>query len=384
MLHEAKNRHAGRHHAFTLVELLVVIAIIGILIALLLPAVQAAREAARRSQCKNNLKQLGLACQNHLNAYKAFPSGGWGWHWVGDPDRGYGPNQPGGWTYSLLSFIEGNNIRNLGKGLPYGTGTGRKYDALSQMQLQSSSTFVCPTRRAQPAGPIWDPAIYNVNTSLITWSTPPSLGGARSDYAGNAGTTLGVANSPASPASCCGGGPDAGVDQSPTYDAVASYFKTTAAHWYWNVATGVIYGRSNVTIKKIPDGLTKTYLIGEKSLQPQQYDPSTLSNSANRNWGDDQSMYQGYDFDSARWCYNSYPSAPTTPPAANDRSWTPIQDRNDPDLNHWGILQFGSPHTSAGLFVMCDGSVQAISYNLDGVTHFKLGNRIDGMSVQLP
>src|SRR5262249_46784450 len=132
--------------AFTLVELLVVIAIIGILIALLLPAVQAAREAARRSQCKNNLKQLGLACQNHLNSQRAFPSGGWGWHWVGDPDRGYGTNQPGGWTYSLLSFIEGDTTRNLGKGLPYGTGVGKKYDALSQMQLQSSSTFVCPSR----------------------------------------------------------------------------------------------------------------------------------------------------------------------------------------------------------------------------------------------
>ena len=75
---------------FTLVELLVVIAIIGILIALLLPAIQAAREAARRSQCKNNLKQMGLAAQNHLSTQKCFPSGGWGFLWVGDPDRGYG------------------------------------------------------------------------------------------------------------------------------------------------------------------------------------------------------------------------------------------------------------------------------------------------------
>src|SRR5262245_65887753 len=103
-----------RRNAFTLVELLVVIAIIGILVALLLPAIQAARESARRSKCANNLRNLATAALNHHDTAKFYPTGGWGWWWTGDPDRGFGRSQPGGWTFSLLPFTEEESIYTSG------------------------------------------------------------------------------------------------------------------------------------------------------------------------------------------------------------------------------------------------------------------------------
>ena len=115
---------------------------------LLLPAIQAAREAARRTQCKNNLKQIGLAAQNHLNTQKFFPTGGWGYHWVGDPDHGYGMSQPGGWGFTLLPYIEEKTIYNMGRGLT----AAAKMTALGQMMATPAPFFCCPSRRGGVVG----------------------------------------------------------------------------------------------------------------------------------------------------------------------------------------------------------------------------------------
>ena len=145
----ARRRSIAVAAAFTLVELLVVIAIIGVLVALLLPAVQAAREAARRSQCLNNLKQLGLAAQLHESAKKAFPEGVRVWNLNAGSAHG---NASFGWGGLSLPYIEQTALGQQYTAIPNfpdynwqtATGPGGSPNA-GELSKTPLPVFMCPS-----------------------------------------------------------------------------------------------------------------------------------------------------------------------------------------------------------------------------------------------
>ena len=156
-----------KHQGFTLVELLVVIAIIGILIALLLPAVQSAREAARRSQCNNNLKQIGVALQNYHDVFKRLPasdSGVW--------------NSSGNLTNTdiseharLLPYLEQNNVFQM---VNFSVKWNDPLNALAA--AQRVKVFMCPSDSSLQVPVTYGPNNYygNQGTQILYGGVPPT------------------------------------------------------------------------------------------------------------------------------------------------------------------------------------------------------------------
>jgi hypothetical protein len=316
----------------------VVITIIGILIALLLPAVQAAREATRQAQCRNHLKQLALGCLNHEHVQHFLPTGGWTFVWFGDPDQGFTKNQPGGWLFNILPYLEQQAVHDLGMGA--NNQTGRTQTAQTPL-----SVLNCPTRRptmlyhciTQADMPV------NINVSALT-----SRGIARSDYAGNSGS---VGNA---------GDSFSGSPSSLSEGQSASDLTWISWHPYNTICGGVIYQHHTCRMSEITDGASNTFLCGEKSLDPDNY-------FTGLDGGDDQGWAMGWDYDVNRYTYFTVSNLPCIP-----LSDTP--GYSNPNV-------FGSAHLNGSGMAMCDGSVHTVDYSINVETYRRLGDRADGLPI---
>jgi hypothetical protein len=282
-------------------------------------------------QCTNHLKQIGLAFLNCEGANGAFPSGGWGWRWAGEPERGTGKDQPGSWEFIVLSFMEQQELRDMGNGLE---GDPRRNAIVSRVATPVP-TFNCPSRRSAVPYPDLHAARY-ATRGIYNLHFPNS---AKSDY--------GACSTGSSVITEWGFGPGTLADgDDPSY--------WTLDH---SAMTGVCFQRSEITFGDISDGTSNTLAVGEKYLNPDHY-------TTGQDDGDNESMYAGFVNDNHR----AVPDMPAFAP----RPDTPGFD---------GSSLFGSAHSSAFNAVLCDGSVQSISYEIEVSVLSRLGNRQDGLAI---
>jgi len=356
----------SKKRGFTLVELLVVIAIIGVLVALLLPAVQAAREAARRTQCKNQMKQMGLAALNMEGTFGFYPTGGSGilprlfnyTEWGGSPGTGrpFGPKKQGlCWAYQILPYLEQGAISNL-------VSEEALYGAVVPL-------YFCPSRRASASATL--SAAFSPGAD-----TPHML----SDYA--ASTPAGYTPDPARIPN------PVPLPKGTSRNVFALGFVPLANRFYAGVfarsawesernppgptqAEGsFISGLAKpTTSSQITDGTSNTMMIGEKFVRADWYEGGS--------WSDDRGWTDGWAPDTIRMT--------GVLPRSDSDGFTYTPDFPDAGATaetlingKFVIYNFGSAHSGVFNAAFADGSVHTLSFDIDMVLFNNLGDRQDG------
>jgi prepilin-type N-terminal cleavage/methylation domain-containing protein len=336
--HPQVPRAVSSREGFTLIELLVVIAIIAVLAALLLPAVQNAREAARRSQCLNNIRQIGLAAQNYLSSNRSFPSG-WicsnpGCNLVSPSNNGYATNSGTGKFKAADKSLVNMDPFNWVVGPDWSW----QQMLLPQMDAETTALNFAAPKGGGTNGPAFP---MKIKTYVCPSANISGAGIGYCTYRGSPGSR---------PISLSGSG----------------------APFYSN--DGVFYMNSDVSDRNIKDGTTSTILFGESQFGF---------------WGDSLSCC-------ARVPY-AFPAPGSSTPEWQTRAsidWintnpisvggplneiTGLPQASLPSSTfQYLAFGFGSPHVEVVMFCMADGSAKGISKSINPVTLSALATRDSG------
>ena len=349
----------ARRGAFTLVELLVVIAIIGVLVALLLPAVQAAREAARRSQCINNLKQIGLAAQNHHSAHNRFP---------------YGVVMQEGsiWSLYLAPYMEQQSIRNLV--------TLNKFKIRNGVfsQENDSGNWAYPTPYTTEQ--ILALPNFAEHKNLIACETPlpvfqcPSAGYRGGQFDKSADWVV----MKRQPCSYIGNASGLATDQNGT----AEPNPTLNGHKKMQALDGVFFTYSEIGMKHIIDGSSNTMLVGESFHDYEAVEQSAGKAESALGSRQDHWYFGSDDIDTGDGSDPSEGLGSTGVPM-NLQNLGPNQCAAPATESCRKLqLSFGSVHPGGMNSVNCDGSVAYINEDIDAVPWSALGTRDSQVTIK--
>ncbi|MBI3866203.1 MAG: DUF1559 domain-containing protein [Planctomycetia bacterium] len=322
-----------RRSGFTLIELLVVIAIIAVLVALLLPAVQQAREAARRSQCKNNLKQIGLAMQNYHEQYGQFPISV-GWNQITNERQGAFSDK-----YMMLPMLDRApefNATNL-RDFPYDSlgwfGTTNKTCQSGRLPV-----FNCPSQPYSIAGGAAN-FTYAINT------------GVTGQYGGS---TRGVDGRHNGLSSYCGAGADS--DSPVNFRNITDGSSNTVAYAEFVIDAG---GPS------APKYQVKTWSGDAWTQTPQQLRAGCLTTTGNSGRNPERGA-------SWAWSFMGVGSTYTHTMAPNDQS---CHNGGGSDWEGNQLMAAQSFHTGGVHVLMADGAVRFINENINYTTWLGIGSR---------